>query len=215
MKQTMKIRNVFILMAALVSGLYFSGCTEEDGTPTGNPPTAVQVTGMGGNPGGYTFGVRWTRASNDVGANKIVATPVAGSAAATEVVTSSTATSGTITVPTSGKYTITVQASDGSNSAGVEWATTTRSNKLTIYETADNTPDHGSGLILGTPGETGATAEVVSITGPKASQVDLVLATDNSLPAPGPYLALQGADVAGSGIPGGRATRIGNGPFQV
>ena len=55
-----------------LSGFHFFG----DGTPTGNPPTAVQVTSMANN----TFGVRWTRASGDVGTNTIVATPASGGA---------------------------------------------------------------------------------------------------------------------------------------
>src|SRR5687768_16948309 len=143
MIQTMKIRNVFILMAALVSGLYFTGCTEEDGVPSGVAPTGVQVTSLGGN----AFGVRWTRASGDVGSNTIVATPSAGGTA-TEI-TSSTS-SGTITVPTSGKYTITVKANDGSSSTGLEWATANRSGVITLHETANNNPGYPSGLILGT-----------------------------------------------------------------
>lgn len=204
----MKIRNVFILMAVLVSGVYFTGCTEEDGVPTGNPPTAVQVTSLGGN----AFGVRWTRASGDVGTNTIVATPSAGGTA-TEV-TGITTSQGTITVPTAGKYVITVKGNDGSISTGVEWATANRSGVITLHETANNNSGYPSGLILGTPGEASSTARAHSTEGVDQLKIDLVLATDNLLPGL-PFLALQGADVIGSGIAGGRATKVGNTAFQV
>lgn len=204
----MKIRNVFILMAALVSGLYFTGCTEEDGVPTGNPPTSVQVTSLGGN----SFGVRWTRATNDVGTNTIVATPSAGGAA-TEV-TGITTSQGTITVPSAGKYMISVKGNDGSNSIAVEWATANRSGVITLHETANPSAGYPSGLILGTPGEASSTAHEASTEGAEQLAIDLVLATDNAQPLP--HLSLQGADVLGSGITNGRATKVGkNGAFQV
>lgn len=201
----MKIRNSLFLIAALVAGLYMTGCTEEDGTPTGSAPTGVEVTSMANN----TFGVRWTRASGDVGVNKIIATP-SGGGTATEVTTTSTATSGTITVPAAGRYNIMVQSSDGNNSTAVEWATAVRygteAAPLRLWETADNTPGHPSGLIL-------STGTPTSILAGNKLDIDVILMSDPLLPSL-PYLSFQGADVNGSGGLT-RATRFGNTYYVV
>lgn len=89
------------------------------------------------------------------------------------------------------------------------WAPAMVSGTYTLYETADNTNGHYSGLIFSDSGA--RTASVLSPT--DAGKLDLVLITDNSLPGL-PYLSVVAPAVNGTGITGGRETYFGI-PYQV
>lgn len=215
----MNIRNIFLLIAVFVAGSYLAGCTEEDGpvgpgddTTTYAKPSNLQVTSISAT----EIKARWQRGAGDVGVDTLIATPVGGGAEM-KVVTAKSAsdTSATLSGLSVGtQYDITV-AAHGTNgrTAAIRWATATRSGVITLYETADNTAGHNSGLVLGANNETSSTAHSASTIGAEKLDIDLVLATDNSLTLP--FLSLQGADVTGSGIPGGRVTRLGNNYFIV
>lgn len=196
---------MYIILAALVASLYFTGCTEEDGPTNGNGPTNVEVTAIDES----RISVRWTRESGDASPNTIIATPVGGGAAITENIGAGLSTGIIDGLTPNVKYTIQVESSTNNLSTGVEWATATRSAKIRLWETADNTAGHFSGLVLGNPGEATSSAHSASTIGAEKLDIDLVLASDTSL-LNLPYMTLQGADVDGSGIIGGRATRLGN-----
>ena len=209
----MNIRNTFFLMAAVVAGLYVTGCTEEDGIVPGGDgdygkPSNLQATSISGT----QIKARWHRASDDVGVDTLIAVPVGGG---TEVKATTTASStdsmATVSGLTTGvSYNLYVAAQGTAGRTGpIVWMTANRFGPITLYETADNTAGDYSGLDL-------STGTALSTIGGQADQIDIVLATDNGAGVPYPYLSLQAADVAGSGIPGTtRLTRFGNNYYIV
>ena len=204
----MKLRNTFFMLALSVSMAFLiTSCTTEPGTPpvTGTAPTGVQANSISAT----QINVRWTRDATDVTADTIIAAdPTTGAVLATTPVLS-TASAGSLTgLQLNQKYDIWI-GSAGGRSAKVTWATATRSGPgfITLYETADNTNGHFSGLVLG-PNPHGA-----SITGAEKTFIDLVLASRSDLGSP--FISLQAASVDSSGIIGGRATKLGNSSFTV
>jgi hypothetical protein len=166
-----------------------------EGRPT-DQPTDLRVTSISDS----QIGARWMRDPLDKGADTLIARPVGGGQEIT-IAVNSPGNAAIIGGLSQGVlYKLQAASTDG-RSEPIEWATATRSEMLTLYETTDKTAGHFSGLILG------PTAKVASPAGAEKNQIDLVLATDTDLPSPS--LSLQGADVVGSGIPGGRASRIG------
>jgi hypothetical protein len=209
----MKIRNAFFLIAALVAGNFLTGCTEEDGVVPGGDgdygkPSGLEVTSISAT----QIKARWTRASDDVGVDTLIAVPVGGGvemkATTTASSTDNTATVGGLVTGVSYNLYVAAQGTAG-RTGPVVWMTAVRfgseATPLRIWETADNTPGHFSGLIL-------STGVPTSILAANKNDIDVVLAIDNSLPAPG--LALQGADVQGSGGLN-RKTRFGNNYYIV
>jgi hypothetical protein len=202
----MKIR-ITLMTLTVALGLGFGGCTEEENPINGGGtnygvPTGLKVNSVAAD----KIGAMWTRAADDIGADTLIA--IAPSGAEVKEVIAAGTSSGVISgLSANVLYTIKV-ASTGGRTAGIEWATATRSGMLTLYETFDNTAGHFSGLILG------PTPRTASTEGPDSLLIDVVLATDNSVPKV-PFLSLQGANVVGSGIPTGRSCYFANNVFSV
>ncbi len=168
-------------------------------------PTGLAVTSISST----QIAVRWTRNAAEQGVDTIIAKDASTGAivVAKPVILATSAWLLTGLSPNV-KYLISVTSSSGNSSPALEWATATRSGILTLFETATpNDATHHSGLVLG------PVAHTAAIDGTEQSFVDLVLATDNVISLP--FLSLQGANVAGSGIPSGRATLIGNNAFVL
>jgi len=207
-----------------IMGLSISSCTEEDlgpGTST-HAADSLEFTAMSST----SVKVRWKRGSGDSGPDTIVATPVNGGTAVTKV-TASNDTSYTVTgLQANTTYNFQIQ-SNGTVSASRQWAPALRlpseagnsRQTFRIYETADNTTGHPSGLAL-VPANAKAAATEISINASGAVNiVDFVLSSragidDNAIFPPG--LAIIAADVTGSGFTsGGRKTAFANTTFFV
>lgn len=203
----MKLRYS-LLTLAVAMGLTFglSSCTEEDpivpgvGTPTDvmvNTLNETQITAA------------WTRSSDDVDADTLIAIEADGTEH-TAIAMGSTTTA-TVTGLATGKvYTVKV-ASVGGRTAGFDWATAIRTQGITIYETSGSGVGQPSGLAL-TYGAS-AKSQALSINSPDSLKIDLVLATDPTADAA--FLSLQGANVVGSQIPTGKSAQLGDTVFLV
>ena len=194
----MKLRNTFFMLVLSVSMAFLiTSCTTEPGGPpptTGvGIPTVLEVNTLSAT----SITARWVRASNDSTADTLIVSPQAGGAEMKAVALAgiSSATISTLTINT--PYLVSV-ASGGGRTATIIWGTATRSGTLTIFETGD--PGNPSGLILG------PIARVVSTKGADSSKIDLVLASRADVP--NPFISLQTASGAKSGIFFGRKTLV-------
>lgn len=169
-------------------------------------PTGLEVTSVSST----QIAVRWIRDATEQGVDTVIAKDASTGAVVVAKPVILTTPAWILTgLSPNVKYHVSVVSSSGNSSPAIEWATATRSQMMTLYETAvPNNATHPSGLVLG------PVAHTAAIDGTEQSSIDLVLATDNALPVP-PFLSLQGADVVGSGIPSGRKTLVGNSAFIV
>jgi hypothetical protein len=151
----------------------------------------------------------WTRDAGDATTDTLIATDGSGTVVASAIALSPSNTATLTGLIPSTLYNVSVGSANG-RTASIEWATATRSGKITIYETGDPSASHPSGLILG---DLSGVARAASISGVDSLLIDLVLATDNT--SPFPYLSFQGADVTGSLIYSGRATKLGDTYYTV
>jgi hypothetical protein len=192
---------------ALVVGFGFSGCTTEDtgtgtnGTFNTNPYSRTKTTtplSLTANAQGTgSIGVKYTRPTGDTGADTIFA--VQNGVIVARTVVGSFTNAGVVSNLTPGvRYSMRVGTATGISMDSVEWSPAKRTDAVTIYETADNTPGHASGLQLGS-GTTVSDARAISIAGTEKLLTDLVLASDPSPGVPS-HLWLQSADVVGSGL---------------
>jgi hypothetical protein len=169
------------------------------------PPKDLEVNSLSSS----QITATWTRDGSDATTDTLIATNAGGTIVASAIALSPS-NKATLTGLSPGVlYKITV-GSRGGRSSSVEWATATRSAKITLYETADPTSGHPSGLIFGDPS---GVARAASVSGADSLLIDLVLATDNT--SPYPYLSLQSANVVGSQIWNGRATVFGDTTYVI
>jgi len=180
---------------ALAAGLgILAGCTTATTpTTTVSAPSNVSVNSLGAS----SIGVLWTRNSADVTADTVMAVPSDGTAMQM-FVASSTSNGVVMTGLKNVTYTITVNGGGGSSSS-VIWAPAPRYSNVTIYETADPTAGHPSGLDLN-PADHGGTVAAVSVgaSSPEKNLADVVLASDPTvMPS---FIGLVSAGVTGSGI---------------
>jgi hypothetical protein len=203
-----------LLTLAVAMGLTFglSSCTEEDtpvvpGTDVG-VATGVMVNTMDAN----TITAKWTRAADDTGNDTLWVTEVGTSTEMYAVAFAGTSTA-TVNGLSSGKlYNVQVGNSTGNRTTTIEWATAVRSGVITIYETSGSTSAQPSGLALSL---NGGPATAVSVNSKDSGQIDLVLATDTTSSLSPAYLSFQAANVIGSQIPTGKATKIDSTVFYV
>jgi hypothetical protein len=197
----MKLRlSVFQLSAMLLlTGAFFSGCTQ-----TNSPTTSGQTYSD-------TF-----RDVDNLSPNQLYAFSVSGGSSGTVITAVSAYKTGTVRVfwtrASGDSSNVSVNAQTVSSptpiSGSIIWAPIYLTSMVRVYETADSSSSQPSGLVLG------QTSHAASISGSEKDNIDLVLATDNSLKQI-PFLSLIAADVQGSGINGGKATDIGNNAYQT
>ncbi len=200
----MKLRTTVLAFAALLIGAstFMVGCTTEDtvggGTdtrtklPSSSTAVKMTVTGLTSNQL-YTFSVssgNYTTKIKGVAANDAASINVFW--------TRDPLDTGVDTV----FYEAVSAASTAANT--ITWATAAKTASLNLYESADLTPGHNSGLILGTTSTTG------SISGTSGLGVDLILATDNTIPLP--QLELRSPDAQ---LTNARTTYFSNGAYMV
>lgn len=202
----MKLRTTVLAFAALLIGAstFMVGCTTEDtvggGTDTRtkltSSSTAVKmtVTGLTTNQL-YTFSV-----SNGNYTTKIKGVASNDSSSINVFWTRDPLDTGVDTV----FYEAVSTVSSAANT--ITWATAIKAGPFNLYETADVTSGHNSGLILN-----GTSTGTASISGSSGLTVDLVLATNNSIPLPQLQLVSPDAFVGA----GARTTYFANSIVQV
>lgn len=197
---------------ALLGSAFLSSCTTEDTvTPSTDSRTRVAsasgtdtkmtITGLQKNQL-YVFSV------NGVGATKILAVNAADESSITVLWTRDPLDHTPDTVNYQAVSQVT-NADPVSGATAITWATATKASNLTIYETADNTSGHGSGLVLGD-----GTTRVASVLGADATKLDLVLASNSAITLP--FLSLVAPSVSSlTGITGGRQTVFDTNVYQI
>ena len=199
-------KQLLALCATVLFGSAFFGCSSTTApTTTADAPTNVMVSSRSSS----SIAVKWRRGTTDLSPDTIMATPVTGGtttgSAMVTLAVSATDTMGVLVGLADGQlYNITVNGGGGT-SAAITWAPADRlptSGTWRIYETADNTPGHFSGLIL-----SGANAGPASTVGANKAQIDLVLASD--VAAGYPFISLASPDVTSlTGLTSGKATSL-------
>ncbi len=201
----MKLRTTVLAFAALLIGAstFMVGCTTED-TPTGGgtdnrskllsstSDVRMNIPGLTTDQL-YTFSV-----SNGSYTTKIKGVAAKDSASINVFWTRDPLDNGVDTV----FYQAVSSPSSAANT--ITWATASYTAGLTLYESADNTAGHNSGLILGIPSKTS------TISGTAGLGVDLILATDNTIPLP--QLEIRSPDAQ---LTGARTTYLSNGAYIV
>jgi hypothetical protein len=188
----MKLRLLSFSLGALLlaAGAFITGCTQTDTPGTGSS----NYTDTYGDISGLTVGQTYQFGIS--GGNS--GTMITGVSSY-----SGTATSGTVRVfwsrasGDSNRITPTATVGSTAGSNIIVWAPASSSGTFRLYETADPSSSHPSGLVLGT------TAHTASISGAEASNLDLVLGTDASQPTTQPGLSLVSPDDGRSLIPVG------------
>jgi hypothetical protein len=207
----MKLRYSLLTMAVAM-GLTFglSSCTEEDNpiVPGISAPTNVMVNTLDAN----QISAIWTRGSDDTGVDTlIVRNANSGARAGTAVAFAGTSTATVNGLSANTLYTVSVASADN-ESAGIEWATAARSGKIKLWETAGTGAGQPSGLIIG-PSTHGTVAAALSVSHPDAALIDIVLATDPSVP--NSLISFQSAHTIGSQLPDNDSTNFADTVYYV
>jgi hypothetical protein len=194
-------------------GLMFGlvACTEENPVVPGTD-VGVATNVMVNTPDANSITAKWTRAADDTGNDTLWVSEVGTSTEVYAVAFAGTSTATVAGLSTGKLYNVQVGNSTGNRSVAIEWATAMRSATVTIFETSGSGAGQPSGIALS---YNGGTATALSINSGDSLKIDLVLATDTD-PALSPaFLSLQGANVFGSQIPTGKATKIDSNVFYV
>jgi hypothetical protein len=201
----MKLRTILpIFVLVLGLGAALSSCTTES-TPSSNVSTGLMVNSMSSS----QITAVWTRDGSDATTDTLIATDAGGNVVASAIALSPSNTATLTGLIPSTLYNVSVGSANG-RTASIEWATATRSGKITVYETADPATGHPSGLIFA---DLTGVARAASISGVDSLLIDLVLSSDTT--SPYPYLSFQGANVKGSFIFNGKATILGDSYYTV
>ncbi len=202
----MKQRLSFLSICAvlLVTGALFSSCTQ-----TSTPGTASQGTPVLSIAGATTLDV------TGLSDNQLYEFTVAGTTSGATITGFSSYANGTIKVSwtrgsgDTGIDTVFYRTTSSTTAASGYnvWATAVVSGPFRIYETADNTAGHNSGLVLG------PTTKTVSIGGADSTNADLILETYNVSGTTLPFLSLDAGDVLFGTTT--HKTRFATNPFAV
>lgn len=186
-RKLMKLRLSFFsaCVMLLLAGAFFTSCTQTDTPPETLYDSFQDVNGL-------TVGTTYQFS-------------VQGTSTATAITGVSSYKSGTVRVfyhhPASDTV-VTVKSSAPGSLTSIAWKPAVGSAVLRVYETADLTGGHFSGLVLGPTPMTMSVGNAAA-----ATSVDMVLATDNTLPLPS--ISLIAPTVTGSMITGStRETRF-------
>lgn len=200
----MKIRTTVLAFAALLIGAstFMVGCTTED-TVGGGTDTRTKLTSS-------TSAVKMT--VTGLTTNQLYAFSVSNGGYTTKIKGVAANDAASINVfwtrdpLDNGVDTVFYEAVSAPSTAAntITWATAAKTSSLSLYESADLTPGHNSGLVLGT------TSTTASIAGTSGLGVDLILATDNTIPLP--QIELRSPDAQ---LTGARTTYFSNGAYMV
>jgi hypothetical protein len=193
------------LVLAGLASVTISSCTSSTSPGTTN---TVQDNVSAQSHDANSIDVSWTRASGDTGPDTVVAT--IGGTVANSVIVASPGNTAVVGGLSEGLlYSISVHSTSGTSATPVLWMTARRSTTIRLYETADNTPGHFSGLDL-------ANMKAVSVSGgANIGVTDFVLASwPTADVASG--LSLEAADAQRSGFSsGGRASIVDGSVYYV
>lgn len=173
----------------LLAGAFFTSCTQTDSPPETN----TKYTDTYADVSGLTDGQKYQFSVTSSNTN----TAISGV---------SSYKSGTVRVfwtrAAGDSSKVTVSSSSPGSLTFIEWAPATSGGIFRLYETADLTAGHPSGLVLG------PTPMVLSVGDANAAtMIDAVLATDNTIATP--FISLVAPNVAGSQVTGSnRSTRF-------
>jgi hypothetical protein len=174
-----RLVTTFSRLAVIAAvGFAFASCTQEETVATGNGPTSVAANSRSAT----SIGVAWHRQSTDVTVDTVIV--MANGAVVKTQLTSSTDTTAVVEgLSLNTLYTIYVGSQAGRSATPVTWATAIRTENLRLYETADNTAGHFSGLVLnGNDIGLGPNAATVSVSAsaPNRAFSDIIFASDTS-----------------------------------
>lgn len=214
------VTRIACLAVTGLMALSISSCTTEDNGTNPNTGTGDGTT----TPSGLQFSARsstsiavqWTRNTKDVGTDIVTVT---NATTGTLITTQNVASPASSVILTGLNPDITYNikvATSNDDAVTSKWATAYRlpgdngssTSSIRIYETADNTNGHFSGLVLNT-----ANPHAASTVGGEANSIDFVLASTKNVMqnCPPPCLSLASPSVTRyTGINLGRFTTFGN-----
>jgi hypothetical protein len=200
------------VVAAL--GFGFASCTTEDTTGPGNNGTGPSNVAANSR-SESSIGVAWHRQSSDVTADTVVVM-ANGAVVKNQVVAAPDTTAVVVGLTLNTLYTISVHSKAGVSSNTVTWAPATRTQTVRLYETADNSGGHYSGLVLnGNEIGQGPNAVAVSTAdaAPNHLSTDIVFASDQT--NTNSFLTIVSPAVTSiSGVESGKYTKFSN-PIQI